>query len=672
MANSVTITLKVNDNASGVLRGLQGILGQNAIAGAAMGGAITGAINGAKAAVGGLTSALSEAADIQNSNISTAGDFMKMTGKSYAESIGFVDAFTKRMAKLAASLPGQTKDYVTLGKGLTDNLIPAFQNLDGTLQDASFAKSLDSITKNAALRVANTDATTRQASLAISKALSGSASVKGLSRLKFFQENPAVLSAIEKEAARLGTKLEKMTDRQRAEVIEKALAVPDEVIKASQDSIKGLVEGFRSSLFDPQIGLFGLLRDTDIGLSGDQSVMAALSVTAMKVLGPGGLFAQIGETLKLLGLSTDPMAALFRGVTRFNAWLDGFDASALVSMMTSFDSIGGMVAGAINAMSGGIISLLSNPGTWAAMGRVAAAVTRELANVLVGLDWKSWALISLAVLAPIATAAIGTAITGAIASFISTALLAAVMSPVFASAAVGLLTAVTGFFAAIAAIPVGLIVLAVAAVGTLGVIIWRRWDEISAILGNFFSDLGQRILGVGQIALGVLTLNGDLIKQGMQNLVDGIVGWINSMRDAWAVITGGTTTGQAAANQAEARSFEMLQRAKNKKTPNAATGLNFGGLFGALAREMAAMPSGASPVVANSAETILNPRQVAGLIAGIQGLGRGGGAGGGMTIGNITINAGATTDPQALAQQVMAEIEREWQRFSNSKLSPAY
>jgi hypothetical protein len=650
MANSVTITLKVNDNASGVLRGLQGILGQNAIAGAAMGGAITGAINGAKAAVGGLTSALSEAADIQNSNISTAGDFMKMTGKSYAESIGFVDDFTKRMAKLAAALPGQTKDYVTLGKGLTDNLIPAFQNLDGTLQDASFAKSLDSITKNAALRVANTDATTRQASLAISKALSGSASVKGLSRLKFFQENPAVLSAIEKEAARLGTKLEKMTDRQRAEVIEKALAVPGEVIKASQESIKGLVEGFRSSLFDPQIGLFGLLRDTDIGLSGDQSVLAALSVTAMKVLGPGGLFAQIGETLKLLGLSTDPMAALFRGVTSFNAWLDGLNIAGLAGQLVSMD--GGK------------------------LGKMASGLQGQMINWLLGLDWHS------------ISDAVGNAIAG-LANYVGAMVLNFPVSDavalgfvIFAAIGRGLITAFQGLdsnfwlgalkglglvlagmliFSFVAGF--GGVVIAIAgAIAFLVTTIVQDWELIRTTWAQWFGQIDEAMGFAFSWVIGRIGEGAKFVTDSISNLFKAIAEKIaNLIPDIPNPLRAGTGVRKG-----------FGTASKGPKVPTAATGLNFGGLFGALAREMAAMPSGASPVVANSAETILNPRQVAGLIAGIQGLGRGGGASGGMTIGNIIINAGATTDPQALAQQVMAEIEREWQRFSNSKLSPAY
>ena len=662
MANSVTITLKVNDNASGVLRGLQGILGQNAIAGAAMGGAITGAINGAKAAVGGLTSALSEAADIQSGNIATAGDFMKMTGKSYAESIGFVDDFTKRMAKLAAALPGQTKDYVTLGKGLTDNLIPAFQNLDGTLQDSSFAASLDAITKNAALRVANTDATTRQASLAISKALSGSASIKGLARLKFFQENPAVLSTIEKEASRLGTKLEDMTARQRAEVIEKALAVPDEIIKASQESIKGLVEGFRSSLFDPQIGLFGLLRDTDIGLEGDQSVLAALSVTAMKILGPGGLFAQIGETLKILGLSTDPMAALFRGVTSLNSWLDGLNIAGL--------------AGSLVAMDGG------------KLGEMASGLQGQLINWMLGLDWHS------------ISDAVGRAIAG-LANYVGAMVLNFPVSDaialgfvIFAAIGRGLITAFQGLdsnfwlgalkglgltlagmliFSFVAGF--GGVVIAIAgAIAFLVTTIVQDWQLITATWSQWFGQafnatfgfINAILTGMAQLSVGMLT--------GMAQATQAVIGFI---ADGVAAV-GSAVTGLFSRMASAIASLNPLAagtgvRKGSKKVGNAAGGLNFGGLFGALAREMVAMPSGASPVVANSAETILNPGQVSGLIAGIQSLGRGGGgAGGGMTIGNITINAGATTDPKALASQVMAEIEREWTRFSNSKLSPAY
>jgi signal transduction histidine kinase len=652
MSNAVTITLNVKDNASAALKGLEGILGRNSIVGAAMGGAITGAINGAKAAAGGLMNALGSAAEIQASNISTAGDFMKMTGKSYAESIGFVDAFGKRMAKMAGNLPGQTGDYVALGKGITDNLIPAFQNLDGTLQDASFTKALDDITKNAALRVANTEATTAQASLGISKALAG-ASMSKLGGLKFFQANPAVLAFITKEADRLGTTLEKMTDRQRAETLEKALRVPDEVIKASQESISGLVEGFRSTLFDQQFGLFGLLRDTSDELTGDQSVLTALTASAMKIIGPDGIFSKLAKTMQLLGLSVDPMAALFSGVTRFNSWLDGFEISKLLNMATSFDGAG--------------------------LGRMAGELSGELLDNLIGLNWEG------------ISDGVGKALTGMI-GYLSNLAIAfpigrvvhfgfVVVGAVFDSVAKGLaglslgdwgnvvLAALKGLGVVLAGMLIGgvvvafggLVIAVAAAIAYLVTTIVQDWQLITATWSQWFGQFGAAMGAAFSWAISQVEAGAQFITDSISNLFKAIAEKIaNLIPDIPNPLRAGTGVRKGSASAT-----------KGPKVPNAAGGLNFGGLFGAMAREMAAMPNGANPVVANSAETILNPGQVSGLIAGIQGLGRGGGSSLNIS-GGLHFHGAEVSDPEAMAQAVMSRIEREWQRFSNSKMSAAY
>jgi signal transduction histidine kinase len=653
MSNAVTITLNVRDNASGVLRGLQGILGQNAIAGAAMGSAITGALNGAKAAVGGLTSALSEAMEIQSSNISTAGDFMKLTGKSYAESIGFVDSFGKRMEALANDLPGVTAEYVKFGKGITDNLLPAFKNLDGSLQENSFKAALDEISKSASIRVATGDSTTAQAVRGVSRALQEGKTIAELERLKFFMDNPAVISLLKQETEKQGKSFESMSARQRAELLQKALAVPEEVINASKESIAGLLEGFRSSLLSPQTGLFGLLRDTDLGLSGDQSVFAALNVTVKKVLGPGGLFDQMAQTMKALGFSADPMKALFSGITRFNAWLDGFEISKLLNMANSFDGAG--------------------------LGRMAGEMGGELLDNLIGLDWGR------------ISDAVGEALTGMI-NYLSNFAIAfpvsrvvhfgfVVVGAVFDSLTKGLsslslndwgnvlLAALKGLGVVLAGMLVGgvvvafggLVIAVAAAIAYLVTTIVQDWELIRTTWAQWFGQFGEAMGAAFNWAISQVGAGAQFITDSISNLFKAISEKIaNLIPDIPNPLRAGTGVRKGSASAT-----------KGPKVPNAAGGLNFGGLFGAMAREMAAMPNGANPVVANSAETILNPRQVAGLIAGIQGLGRGGGSSLNIS-GGLHFHGAEVSDPEAMAQAVMSRIEREWQRFSNSKMSAAY
>jgi hypothetical protein len=276
-------------------------------------------------------------------------------------------------------------------------------------------------------------------------------------------------------------------------------------------------------------------------------------------------------------------------------------------------------------------------------------IIREIADVLANLSWQSWAVIISAALAPVI---VGAAVKGLglmLTKAIGTALLAAVGSPLFAAAAIKITTAIAAFFGAIAALPAALVAVAGALTLASIRIFVTRWDEISAM----FSEIGRAFLGAGQIALGILTLNTDMIKQGMQNLVDGTMGWFTQLTDAWAIMTGGTTSGQAAANQAEARSIQRLEQAKANKAkpsfegyiPNAASG--FMGLLSAAARERRAMPAGANLLVANTSETVLT-REQAGAVGGALSS-----KGGGNTFNiSMTVN-GAGESPDTLAQRVV-------------------
>ena len=100
----------------------------------------------------------------------------------------------------------------------------------------------------------------------------------------------------------------------------------------------------------------------------------------------------------------------------------------------------------------------------------------------------------------------------------------------------------------------------------------------------------------------------------------------------------------------------------------AATGLDQMGIFAAMRRESSAMPAGAKPIIANSSELIANRSQQAMLASALSN------RGGGSAIFNFSggVHVHGTDNPQKVARTVMAEIEREWQRFSQSKLAPNY
>lgn len=317
MPNTVRTELVARDNASQVFDRLNRSIRSNVLQANLLSSAITAGVGAATNAVGGLVNAFQSAADIQASNIAVAGDFMRLAGQSFAEATEFVDEFSIKMSNVAAGLPGATQDYVNMGKSIMDNLVPAFKELDGTINEGEFTQALEAITRDATFRAVNAGVDVNLASLGISKFLGGS-SLSELSRLKFFESNPAVLAFIEEEAKKLGRDLEDLTKRERTEVLRRALAVPDEVVQASTESVSGVVEGVRSTLLDPQTGLFGLKRDLNPELEGRQSVLVAVNDLLKYTLGPTGPFARISETLKLMGVNIDPMVGLYNFINWLN------------------------------------------------------------------------------------------------------------------------------------------------------------------------------------------------------------------------------------------------------------------------------------------------------------------------------------------------------------------
>jgi hypothetical protein len=311
---------------------------------------------------------------------------------------------------------------------------------------------------------------------------------------------------------------------------------------------------------------------------------------------------------------------------RFVAFAQGRILAVLKS--DALDNVGEAIAMGINGLTGAIVAVVGGPESTSIVGQAFTVLLRELGDVLANLSWESWAMVGAAVLGPGIIGAIATMAAGFAAPFLA----AVAGAPLVLAAGVGL------------------------SLGLLAKVVIERWDEITAIASGFFRDIAQTFRGGAEIAIGVLTGNLGLIQDGMRNLVDGVMGWINQARDAWAIATGGTTTGQAAANRAKARSIQLLEQAKANKAkpsfdgyiPNAASG--FMGLLTAAARERRAMPAGANLLVANTSETVLT-REQAGAVGGALA-----NKGGGNTF-NINMTVSGAGDPDTVADRVLRLLQ---------------
>jgi hypothetical protein len=678
------------------------------------------AISGVTMGYNALTGALRESANSELEIMNAASGIAALAGIEFDQASKFVDKFESKLAKTVERLPGATSSYITLSRAISDNVATAFQDANGKIVDMdAYAAGLERMSSAAGFLGASANLPQELTNIAISNAMGGM-SEKELRQLAFFQRNPAVLAGLDrtlgtyaKKLGKANLKLSELDPASRFKVLVETmeeLAGPEQQQRAGK-SVKGIFEGLRSSLFDSKGGLFGLERDLNSALDGTQNAYQRYGALIGSIFGVGGVLETLAKPLERMGFSTggarDPMQILANGfewlderAKSLTKWLDkaqatipnlsldnigeqfdrfvAFAQGRILAVLKSdaLDNVGEAIAMGINGITGAIVAVVGGPESTSIVGQAFTVLIREFADVLANLSWESWAGIGAALLGPVI---VGAAVKGLglmLTKAIGTALLAAVMSPAFGAAATGIMTAVTGFFSAIAALPAGLVIVAAALTLASIRVFVTRWDEISAM----FSEIGRAFLGAGQIALGILTLNTDMIRQGMQNLVDGTMGWFTQLSDAWAIMTGGETSATksaiAAGEAADARiragggrinpdgsvtgpiakpSFDGYipnaasgPRAKpsfDGYIPNAASG--FMGLLTAAARERRAMPAGANLLVANTSETVLT-REQAGAVGGALAS-----KGSGNTFNiSMTVN-GAGESPDTLAQRVV-------------------
>jgi hypothetical protein len=695
MSNTITFTLNAKDEATKVVKDLVGTVkgelagafGQAMVAANLFTAAIQTGLGKVNDLVGRLREGLNQAIDIQSENISTAGNIMKLTGQNYDQASDFIDKFSIKMSNVAATLPGATSDYVNFGKAIMDDVIPAFKNLDGSIDLSAMRKELEEVSTYGTLLQQSAGVTTQSATNAISKFLGGTSGMASLRALDFFEKNTTFRNILTEEIEKLGGDVQALTVKQRLEIFKKAAQLPPEVLKAQSESIGGLMAGFESLLFDPQSGIFGFMRDLNEKATGSQSVLVALNELLAVTVGEGGLFFSMGETLKNLGVDLgDPMVALRSGILfitnklqELNSILKDFNFNGNVNLLR--ERVGNFFKNLFNFDVTPLAKL---------SGEKLAQIVNGLFSEITKLDYGF--------------------IAGRLLNFVGAffqgvgAFLANLDSGVYATVAAGILLSVgvipaittfagglfATFVAGTAGLPVLLVVAAGLAIGALAKTIIEHWDQISQMAGEYLGNIGKAVSSATDLFVNlrtnILTGNFEAIKKSAQDLIDALkklfLDPLKTVQDfidessgnstsyerqseamlaqkeqefvnkIYRKVQSGEMSRKAAAEQL--RSFgstiELDKPGEYDEPENGFSGFNNSDLLSAIGREMANSPSGARPIIANSSETILNQSQANGLLSAL----RGGKSG--VSIGNIVINA-TSSDPRELANQVIKEIE---------------
>lgn len=686
----VEVTIEAIDNASPVIAGIgRGLAG----------GALSMGFDLAAKAAGGFMNAVEKASGAVTDNIMAVGSLGSVMGVSYEKADQLNNKIIKGLAQQASALPGTTDDYVTLYRTISDDVAGMNKEMNkGKFNAKQFETQVISLTSKFAAIGAGSQSPLSETTRGLQALLSGR-KVASLDRLMFFsRKNPVLKTNLEKVVKTEGTDLDKMDKGKRLQVILKAvnMTLTDDTITRMNASFDAIKQSFLTKLFDPNVGMFGLLRDVDDNLdNGMQTAFEGITAALDSVIGEKGILMSLAGLLSALGLGgQDPMVTMRNGFLSFAAWMK--DVANWLQSLTGIINAGGdgkqvaianLIKGAMKipeALGKGIAQLVNsatgalfNLGTWTGAAQIGGllitAIGRGLVSFIANLSPQSWFAASGAILL------MGIAIP-ALTGFATTLLM-------------GTISAVGG---ALLGVPVLMIAAGGLALIGIGLLIAQNWQTISTWFATTWPTVTAQIVGfwngltgaiggfcssavmfiqtkftqavewasakVTSFVQGVTTAIGNffnMIGAKIQQAISNI-----KLPDIGAA-AGAAATGVPGMLAAGAGS--VISGAASKIMGGAATGYmpssGLGGLLGAAIKESRAMPSGSSLMMANSSEAILNRGQQ-GAMAGAMG-----GRGGGTFAPNISIQASAGMDVAALADEVMRRIGAAYQTYESGFLT---
>ncbi|NJN88970.1 MAG: hypothetical protein HC878_00345, partial [Leptolyngbyaceae cyanobacterium SL_5_14] len=339
MANLIDVLIKTTDQLSPSIDRIKGNLAGAVLTGNLMSSALTGAFNLATQGVQAFGSALADAMDTQNSVIMTAGYMSEIMGVPFEQGTQFVTEMTSRMALLAADLPGTTADFTAFARNILDDVALINKETNGGILDlSSFNGQIDLITSKFQL-LANQPGLTKAQGIGAFQSILGGRSIVQLEKLEFFRTNPSFLNALKSVEQGMGKSFEEMTRPERLAGLIESLnnAISDTTIDKLRGTLSAQLEGFKTKLIDPNVGLFGLLRDVDDKIAGQQNIIEALTNTAFIVLsGKNSLFGTLNSLFAELGFATDPMKVLYDAILFVNQEILGL--TKIVAQIKNFVS----------------------------------------------------------------------------------------------------------------------------------------------------------------------------------------------------------------------------------------------------------------------------------------------------------------------------------------------
>jgi hypothetical protein len=583
-----------------------------------------------------LQQSIQQSAKIELDNLSSAAGLETMLG-SFDAAAGFIDGMNAKLAKAAAALPGETAQYAALARTISDDVGGAFADANGKIKDvAGFEKTLTSISSSYSAMAATTGVSAGNMQLLMMRMVGGNASMREMSQIDALQNNPTLKRNLEAALKQAGVaELKDLDLKSRIKLIDEIgkKVITPEFIKRSESTLEGLTQSFKSNLFDPSTGIFGLMRDLDEKTKGNQTAYESIKRLTATVIGSGGLFDTIGKILQQLGLTADPMAVLRDGVETVNGWLTNIN-NALKGFKATPANLLETVKGLPKWLSEQASKLFND-----AIGQAGAFLSSLSPKESQRIGEEAGAFIG--------------RVAGAIARFFINLDYGEVLITVAQVGAL-LVSAIGG------------------AIGGFGAELVNQWGQIGrdaiANIINWFRSSSALVMGaIGDSVNSMVKAVGDKVREFILSIpqkiafspISPIAPVANAVQAVAAPVTNAVSAVAAPVTNTvksltgfDLGSIGSLFPKYAGNIPNAADGL-----FSSLSAEMARMPAGATPVIANSSEAILTPSQLRNLVNGSASAGAAR-SGGGNTI-NIspTFTINGASDPETTARQVMRYME---------------
>lgn len=546
MANNVVnVLLSAQDNMSPVI---ERAVRAGTLQAALLGAAFNAAAGLAQNAFGKFTSAVSEAAASQGDLITSAGALRAVIGGSFDAAYDYAGRLNEQFARLGAQLPGTAEDFAQIGRTLTDNVATAFQAVDGSFDKVGFEDRLTSITQSVGVLAAASKTAATEAGMAIARVLDGDS---GAFKLLLFDKNPVVKSQITKALAAMGKDLKDwgtLTQQMRLELLDKALtaAAGPEVIDKLQNTVDGILSSWKSNVFDPTVGTFGMLRK--LAERGGSTALDALQGVLVQT-------EQLFEELRILWpFKRDPMVALFDAFNTLTKWLSAAtgiveainvnlaEGRGLQGVYEAFGAIPSVLAGAVKSWVGKLGSVQVDTGAAAQLlsdllkrvmtetpkiaawvsGSLIAGVNRGMQLLVKFLENVKWVELGV-----VAGETLGRTLVNVVANLakLDWGGVARTVGTALMGAYFGLMGVIVGLFKGVlqAAAP-----LASAATSQVGQWLGSMWQGITSGVKGLASAVGETVTNLArQAAAGARTALGGLLGA-LRSWFEGVLNSVNS------------------------------------------------------------------------------------------------------------------------------------------------